>query len=116
MNLDDCAGGGHKHYIFALECVFYMSDCHYMPLEPLNFEYNGVEVPSNVNRMGTENYKLADFEENTEMGTFRSAAVNLAANRRETYTHQIKDNLMKTQNSEAMIEYYITKWEYNPSG
>ena len=66
--------------------------------------------------MGTENYKLADFEENTEMGTFKNAPINLAANRKESYTHKERQFMMKTQNSEAQVEYYVTKWEYNPSG
>ena len=53
--------------VIALECVFYMKDCQYLSLEKKKFG-SGVTnfqdakgIPSNVNRMGTENYKLADF-------------------------------------------------------
>lgn len=66
--------------------------------------------------MGTENYKLADYEDNTEMGTFNSAPINLKANRKMSYTHSIRHQMMKTLNSEAQIEYYVTKWENNPTG
>ena len=89
-----------------------MSNCHYMELKPQKIEGH----LSHVNRMGTENFKLADFEEQTEIGTFRRAPINLGANRKETYTHANRETLLKTQNSEALIEYYITKWQYNSQG
>ena len=64
--------------IIALECVFYMTDCQYLSLDKKRFG-DGVsnfqgdlkgQIPSNVNRMGTENYKQADFEGNTEQSPF----------------------------------------------
>ena len=84
----------HEPAIFALECVFYMSDCHYMAMNPQN--YAGTNIPSNVNRMGTENYKVADYEDNTETSVFKDAPINLIANRKESYTHENRKNLMKT--------------------
>ena len=100
-----------------------MSDCHYMAMDPQKFAKTEkcikdkcTHIASNVNRMGTENYKLADYEENTETSVFKDAPVNLRANRKSSYVHQNSKNMMKTQNSEANVEYYVTKWEYNTEG
>jgi hypothetical protein len=90
-----------------------MSDCHYMSLEPQTYAEN---LPSHVNRMGTENYKLADFEKNTDQSPFSEAPLNLMANRKVSYTNQIQQHLMKTQNKEARVEYFLTKFEYNDKG
>jgi hypothetical protein len=70
-----------EQIILALECIFYMSDCYYMNLEEQKFKDGGISTISNVNRMGTENYKLADFENNTDQSPFNMAAVNLKVNR-----------------------------------
>jgi hypothetical protein len=84
--------------IFALECIFFMSDCHYMELNQQTYPNEGGDsaIISNVNRMGTENYKLADFEENTMSSAFRERPTNLRVDRKKTYTHKIKESLMKT--------------------
>ena len=53
-----------------------MKDCQYLSLEKKKFgqgvsNFKDIEgIPSNVNRMGTENYKLADFYGNTEQSVF----------------------------------------------
>jgi hypothetical protein len=62
----------HKQYIVALECIFYMTDCHY---------YYLIEKPYDVNMMGTENYELADFEGRIESMTFDKKPLNLKIDR-----------------------------------
>lgn len=66
--------------------------------------------------MGTENYVVADFDKNIDQSPFSTRPLNLRVNREESYTNQIKKVLMKTQNSEARVEYFITKWQYNHKG
>jgi len=66
--------------------------------------------------MGTENYKLADYEGNTDQSVFNKAPVNLRANREKSHVNKNDDKLSKTQNHEALVEYFITKWQYSHDG
>ena len=56
----------------ALECIFYMRDCHY---------YNLVKKPFENNRMGTENYELSDFDNKIDSMTFDQKPLNLKVDR-----------------------------------
>lgn len=99
-----------------------MKDCQYLSLEKKKFgqgvtNFKDIEgIPSNVNRMGTENYKLADFYGNTEQSVFSYQPSNLRANREKSYTNNRRDELSKTKNNEALVEYYVTRWEYSLDG
>ena len=68
--------------------------------------------------MGTENYKLADFEKSTDQSPFSDPPINLKVSLKESdsYTKAIERHLMKTPNKEARVEYFLTKFEYNNKG
>ena len=66
----------------SLECIFYMTDCHYKQLEQRNGERQ-------VDRIGSENYKLT---KDGEMGfaNFEQEPTCLQANKFEPYLRKIK--------------------------
>ena len=55
--------------IISLDSIFYQSDCHYYELSK--------NEKSEVNRMGTENYKESDFNRLTDELTFDKYPINL---------------------------------------
>ena len=95
-----------RHAI-ALECIFYQKDCYY---------YDVKKSDKPVNRMGTENYKNADFDNQLEDMTFDRKPSNFTMRRDKTYTQNIDHYLMNTEKREAQVEYFLTKWEVNQRG
>lgn len=93
--------------IVALQCVFYMTDCHY---------YGMREKLLEVNRMGTENYDSADFNHIQQKLAFDRKPRNLMIDREMSYTKSIKKQLMYTENREAKVEYMLVKFRVNKLG
>jgi hypothetical protein len=74
---------GSRYYeVVALEAIFYQTDCFY---------YKLLKNKSTVNRMGTENYKLADFDNKIQDFTFDQEPLNLRSDKKESYTKIIDD-------------------------
>jgi len=92
----------------SLEAVFYQSDCFYYDLIQ-----NDV---SERNRIGTENYELADYDKTNEGFIFDESPLNLKVDRNQSYVKKRKEKLMKTSKEDAFVEYYLVKWKINSSG
>ena len=70
-----------------------------------------------VNRMGTENYEVSDWDNALKKSSFDKVHKNLVINKKQSYTGKMKDRQMTpTENKEALVEYYLTKWKVNESG
>jgi len=96
--------------IIALEVVFYQLDCSYIPL---------IQNPNPVNRMGTENYNLADYNNSTEKMTFENKPVNLMVDRScNNYLSRkdIRKKLSYTYIKDAKVEYFLSRWRVNNKG
>ena len=104
---DESEEENQVRHAIALECIFYQKDCFYYEVKK---NYNP------VNRMGTENYKTSDFDQQLEDMTFDQVPTNFTMRRDKTYTQYIKDQLMNTEKREAQVEYFLTKWEVNQMG
>ena len=87
--------------------MFYASDCHYHKLK---------EKLLKVNRMGTENYDIADFDNIQQKLAFDGAPKNLMIDRKTSYTKGIKDVLMYTENKETKVEFMLVKFRVNKMG
>ena len=68
--------------------------------------------------MCTENYKRADFENQTDLMVFDQAPLNLSVNQKESYvSRKIKEGkITMTKNGEANIMMYLAKWRVNTDG
>jgi hypothetical protein len=84
-----------------------MSDCYYQRLKKNEMK---------VNRMGTENYILADFDKKTKDIGFDKEPINLKVDRNASYTKLNKSLLMKTSKRDAKVEYFLTKWKLSKNG
>ena len=96
---------GSRYYeVVALECIFYQTDCFYYKLK---------RNPDPVNRMGTENYKLADFDDKLRDFTFDEEPINLQSERSMSYTKCIDHHLMKTIKRDSKVQYMLSRWLVN---
>ena len=95
--------------IVALQCNFYMSDCYY---------YDLVDNPNPVNRMGSENYDVSDWNDfNKKLPYGKKPQKNLVIDKTKSYIHKNQaEQMMPTENREAKVEYYLTKWLVNSKG
>ena len=84
-----------------------MKDCDYYQLK---------EKKLKVNRMGTENYESADYDNLQSKLAFDKNPMNLMIDKEETYTHMKKGKLMFTKNQEARVEYCLSKFRVNKLG
>lgn len=91
----------------ALETIFYQSDCFYNQVQ---------ENPNPMNRMGTENYIVSDFDDQVADMTFNKKPTNFKINRKQSYIKNVKDILVPTEKRDAMVEYYLSKYKLNKEG
>jgi hypothetical protein len=82
-----------------------MTDCYY---------YNLIENKNPVNRMGTENFDVSDWNKyNKKLPFGQFPNKNLVIDKKSSYIHSNSDQLIPTENKEGQVEYYLTKWLVN---
>ena len=69
-----------------------------------------------VNRMGTENYEVADWDQTLKKCSFDKVHKNLVIDKKQSYINKNKSQLMPTENKEGLAEYFLVKWRVNQNG